>query len=278
MAFGGGTRGGPPGERCGGRLFPGVMTGPASTRLCLDRREKSWVAGLNPAMTRGASHGTGSRLWHGEPVMARGAGYGTGSRSWHGEPVMARGRRSWHGEPVMARGAGHGTGSRSWHGDAGHGTGTPVMARGAGHGTGSRSWHGEPVMARGAGHGTGTPVMARGAGHGTGTPANGWSRSTERPAAEQTCGWRCPSISHRPNRGDRGCPCCRCPEPDAGVWTPELCPYRLNNRLGWDHCVHVPSCPASVQHGPLKSAPCFFRTFAIVCPLQQRHFKGESPS
>jgi hypothetical protein len=40
----------------------------------------------------------------------------------------------------------------------------------------------------------------------------------------------------------------RCPEPDAGVWTPELCPYRLNNRLGWGHCVHGPSCPASVQH------------------------------
>jgi hypothetical protein len=28
----------------------------------------------------------------------------------------------------------------------------------------------------------------------------------------------------------------------------------------------------------LKSIPCFFRTFAIVCPLQQRHFKGQSLS
>jgi hypothetical protein len=27
------------------------------------------------------------------------------------------------------------------------------------------------------------------------------------------------------------------------------CPYRLNNRLGRGYCAHLPSCPASVQHG-----------------------------
>jgi hypothetical protein len=69
--------------------------------------------------------------------------------------------------------------------------------------------------------------------------------------AIQTHDWRCPSIAHRPDRGDRGRPRCRRPEPSAGAWTPELCPYRLNNRLGWGYCVHVPSCPASVQHSRL---------------------------
>ena len=54
----------------------------------------------------------------------------------------------------------------------------------------------------------------------------GQGRGVDR--AVQTCDRQCPSISHRPNRGDRGCPCCRCPEPDAGVWTPGLCPYHLN--------------------------------------------------
>ena len=57
--------------------------------------------------------------------------------------------------------------------------------------------------------------------------------------AIQTRDWRCPSIAHRPDRGDRGCPRCRRPEPDAGVRTPELCPYRLNNRLGWGNCAHA---------------------------------------
>jgi hypothetical protein len=50
-------------------------------------------------------------------------------------------------------------------------------------------------------------------------------------SARQTGDWRCPSIAHRPDRGDRGCPRRRRPEPNAGVRTPELCPYRLNNRL-----------------------------------------------
>jgi transposase-like protein len=31
-------------------------------------------------------------------------------------------------------------------------------------------------------------------------------------------------------RSDRGCRCCRRPEPDAGVRTPELRPYHVNNR------------------------------------------------
>jgi hypothetical protein len=39
-------------------------------------------------------------------------------------------------------------------------------------------------------------------------------------------------------------------QPDAGVRTPEPCPYRLNKQTGSGDCVHVPSCPGSVQHCP----------------------------
>jgi hypothetical protein len=39
--------------------------------------------------------------------------------------------------------------------------------------------------------------------------------------------------------GDRGCHRCRCAEPDAGVRTPELCPYLLNNIWGWGHYVQA---------------------------------------
>jgi hypothetical protein len=59
------------------------------------------------------------------------------------------------------------------------------------------------------------------------------------------------------------------PEPNGGVRTPELCPYRLNNRLDWGYCVHVPSCPASAQHrSPLRDcvawmAPFFRRQITI---------------
>src|SRR5580704_13181041 len=42
-----------------------------------------------------------------------------------------------------------------------------------------------------------------------------------------------------------------CPEPDAGVRTPELCPYRLSNRWGWGSYARTPSCPTSVQHSPI---------------------------
>jgi hypothetical protein len=44
----------------------------------------------------------------------------------------------------------------------------------------------------------------------------------------------------RPRRG--------CPEPNGGAWTPELCSYCLNNRLGRANCVLAPSYPASIQH------------------------------
>ncbi|MEA2731546.1 MAG: hypothetical protein QOF70_6021 [Acetobacteraceae bacterium] len=37
----------------------------------------------------------------------------------------------------------------------------------------------------------------------------------------------------RSRADDRGRPRRSCPEPNAGAWTPELCPYLLNNRLGW---------------------------------------------
>src|SRR5664279_1955934 len=60
---------------------------------------------------------------------------------------------------------------------------------------------------------------------------------------QQTGDRRCASIAHRPDRGDRGCHRCRCPEPDAGARTPELCPYRLNNSLGWGNCIRAPPCP-----------------------------------
>jgi hypothetical protein len=39
---------------------------------------------------------------------------------------------------------------------------------------------------------------------------------------------------------------------EAGARAPELCPYRLNNRLGRGNCVRAPSYPTSMQH----SLPC----------------------
>src|ERR1700712_2976111 len=72
------------------------------------------------------------------------------------------------------------------------------------------------------------------------------------------------------DRGDRGCPCCRCLEPDAGIRAPELCPYRLNNRLGWGHGGHVPSCPASVQHGLSGRLVPGMREIEILLNLHKR--------
>jgi hypothetical protein len=76
--------------------------------------------------------------------------------------------------------------------------------------------------------------------------ASGYNRRAKAEASIglQACDWRCPSIAHR---SDRGRPRRGCPEPNVGTRTPEVCPYRLNNRLGWAYCVH-PSCLASVQH------------------------------
>src|SRR5664279_4491612 len=79
---------------------------------------------------------------------------------------------------------------------------------------------------------------------------------------QQTGDRRCASIAHRPDRGDRGCHRCRCPEPDAGARTPELCPYRLNNSLGWGNCIRAPPCPplcntvanAALQQNRLQAA------------------------
>jgi hypothetical protein len=85
----------------------------------------------------------------------------------------------------------------------------------------------------------------------------------------QTCDRRCPSIAHRADRGDRGCDRCRCPQPDAGVRTPEVCPYRLNNRsVGvLCPCLSVPRLHAT-QSAALKTAhharPCRYLAGALL--------------
>ncbi len=43
---------------------------------------------------------------------------------------------------------------------------------------------------------------------------------------------RCASLAHGPDRGNRGGHRRGCAEPDVGVRTPELCPYRVNNGIG----------------------------------------------
>jgi hypothetical protein len=57
------------GDRCRGGLFPSCHDrfGPDHPRLCLDRRKKSWVAGLNPAMTQGRKPSPDCPA--GEPVL-----------------------------------------------------------------------------------------------------------------------------------------------------------------------------------------------------------------
>src|SRR5258707_10458028 len=65
------------------------------------------------------------------------------------------------------------------------------------------------------------------------------------------------------------CPASRA-EPNAGARMPELCPYQLNNRLGWANCAHTLSCPTS--HVTQSSAPswhfrvCNGRQMAVSLP------------
>ena len=78
------------------------------------------------------------------------------------------------------------------------------------------------------------------------------SRDIDRPI--QAGHRRHASIAYRADRGDRDRHCSSCAEPNAGVRTPELCPYRLNNRLGWGNCARALSEPASMQHSPRRGS------------------------
>jgi hypothetical protein len=69
----------------------------------------------------------------------------------------------------------------------------------------------------------------------------------------------------------------RCPEPDAVVRTPDVCPYSLNNRQGAGYCVHAPPCltSATQSHRPKPGRSCHSGT---VCANLQHPLCSEVKS
>jgi hypothetical protein len=74
------------------------------------------------------------------------------------------------------------------------------------------------------------------------------STSASRPLYRRTGSGSEKSIKNRAHDSIKERDPAHCHEPDACVRTPELYPYCLNNRFGWEYYAHPLLGPSSVQH------------------------------